>query len=452
MVTPVPARKRLAMALLGLSSLITSLDFTIVYVALPDIERQLGFGPGQVQWVVSAYALAFGGFLLLCGRLSDLLGKRRTFLFGMLLFAAASLLGTFATGPAALLAARALQGLGAAALFPSTLSLVTSTFPDGPARARAMTVWATCGASGLSLGALLGGILTEIDWRGVLLVNVPLTVLAAAGAILVLAPDARLLRPHGFDLIGAITGTAAATLSVLAISRLSEPGASPAATLGIGLVAVALAAVFLRTEATVRVPLLPLSLFAHRGLRAATVLIAAFGATLQSVPYILTIEFRAGLDLSALQAGLAFLLPTGAITIGNLAGERLVARYGLAAVIVAGLVTGAAGAALLVPAIAVGSGYLAMVPGLALAGLGMGLVFPAMFTAATIGIPGEHGGIASGAASSAFQFGTAVGLAVVSGLLAAPAAGPTAALAVIAAGALTAIVPALLVPRISVAA
>jgi MFS family permease len=156
MLPSIPVRARLAMSLLGLSSLITSLDFTIVYVALPDIDHQLGFGAGQVQWVVSAYALAFGGFLLLCGRLSDLLGRRRTFVFGMLLFAAASLLGTFAGGQAALLAARALQGLGAAALFPSTLSLVTAMFPEGPARARAMTVWATCGASGLSLGALLG--------------------------------------------------------------------------------------------------------------------------------------------------------------------------------------------------------------------------------------------------------------------------------------------------------
>lgn len=438
------------MSLLGLSSLITSLDFTIVYVALPDIDHQLGFGAGQVQWVVSAYALAFGGFLLLCGRLSDLLGRRRTFVFGMVLFATASLLGTFAGGPAALLAARALQGLGAAALFPSTLSLVTSTFPEGPAQARAMTVWATCGASGLSLGALLGGVLTEIDWRGVLLVNVPLTVLAAAAAFVALPPDARLRRPRGFDLIGAITGTAAATLFVLAVSRLSEPGTSPAATVGIGLGAVVSAVAFLRTEATVRAPLLPLSLFTHRSLRAATVVIAVFGATLQSVPYVLTIHFRAGLDLTALQAGLGFLVPTGAITIGNLAGERLVARRGLAAVLVAGLVTGSAGAALLVPPIATGAGYLAMVPGLALAGLGMGLVFPAMFTAATTGIPAEHSGIASGAASSALQFGTAIGLAVVSGLLATPAAGLAAGLVAIAVGALTAILPALLVPRIRV--
>jgi MFS family permease len=438
------------MAVLGLSSLISSLDFTIVYVALPDIDRELDFSGGQVQWVVSAYALAFGGFLLLCGRLSDLLGRRRTFLFGMLLFAAASLLGTFATTPATLLAARALQGLGAAALFPSTLSLVTSTFPEGRDRVRAMTVWATSGASGLSLGALLGGILTEIDWRGVLLVNVPLNVLAAIGAVVVLASDARLLRPRGFDLIGAITGTAAATLFVLAVSRLSEPGSSPAVTLGIGIAGVVLAAVFLRTEATVRTPILPLSLFAHRGLRAATVLIAVFGATLQSIPYVLTIHFRTGLDLTAVAAGLAFLLPTGAITIGNLAGERLTARYGLSAVLITGLVTGAAGAGLLVPAIATGAGYLAMVPGLALAGLGMGLVFPAMFTAATTGVPGEHSGIASGAASSALQFGTAIGLAVVSGLLATPAAGLTAGLAVIAVGALTAVVPALLVPRICI--
>ncbi|MEJ3655646.1 MFS transporter [Actinomycetes bacterium KLBMP 9759] len=443
-----PTRSRFAIGLLGLSSLITGLDFTIVYVALPDIDRELGFTGGQVQWVVSAYALTFGGFLLLFGRLSDLLGRRRIFVFGMLLFAAASLLGTLGDTPAVLLVARALQGVGAAALFPSTLSLVTSTFPDGPARGRAMTVWAASGASGLSLGALLGGILTEIDWRGVFLVTVPLTALAAVGAVLVLAPDAGRIGRGGFDPIGAITGTTAATLFVLTVSQLSEPGVSLTSVLITGLAAAVLAGVFLRTEATARAPMLPLSLFAHRELRVAMVVIAAFGITLQSIPYLLTIHFRTGLDLTALQAGLAFLLPTGAITIGNLAGERLLARYGPRVVLTTGLLIGAAGAALLVPAVATGTGYLAMAPGLAVAGLGMGLVFPAMFTAATTGVPAEHSGVASGAASSALQFGTAIGLAVVSGLLAHPAAGLAAGLAVIAIGALAAIVPALLVPRV----
>jgi MFS family permease len=444
------ARTRFAIGLLGLSSLITGLDFTIVYVALPDIDRELGFTGGQVQWVVSAYALTFGGFLLLFGRLSDLLGRRRTFLFGMLLFAAASLLGTFSGTPAVLLVARALQGLGAAALFPSTLSLITSTFPEGRARGRAMTAWAASGASGLSLGALLGGILTEFDWRGVFLVNVPLTALAAVGAVLVLAPDAGRIGRGGFDPVGAITGTTAATLFVLAVSQLSEPGVSPVAVLGTGFAAAVSAGVFLRTEATVRAPMLPLSLFAHQGLRAATAVIAAFGITLQSIPYVLTIHFRTGLDLTALQAGLAFLLPTAAITIGNLVGERLPARCGPGVVVSTGLVIGAAGAAALIPAVATGAGYLAAVPGLAVAGLGMGLVFPAMFTAATTGVPAEHSGVASGAASSALQFGTAVGLAVISGLLAHPGAGLTIGLAVISIGALAAIVPAVSIPRAAV--
>src|SRR5690606_16214756 len=206
----------------------------------------------------------------------------------------------------------------------------------------------------------------------------------------VLAPDAGRIGRGGFDPVGAITGTTAATLFVLAVSQLSEPGVSPVAVLGTGFAAAVSAGVFLRTEATVRAPMLPLSLFAHSGLRAAMVVIAAFGISLQSIPYVLTVHFRSVLDLTALQAGLAFLPPTGAITIGNLAGERLLARHGPRVVLITGLVIGAAGAGVLVPAVATGAGYLAMVPGLTVAGLGMGLVFPAMFTAATTGLPAEH--------------------------------------------------------------
>ncbi|MER6987536.1 MFS transporter [Saccharopolyspora hirsuta] len=438
------SRARIGMGLLGLSSLITGLDFTIVYVALPDVQRELAFTSGQVQWVVTSYALAFGGFLLLFGRLSDLLGRRRVFLFGMLLFLAGSIAGTFALGPAMLLAARAVQGLGAAALFPSTLALVTSTFPEGPLRRRAMTIWAASGASGLSAGALAGGILTGMSWRGVFAVNVPLAVIAIAGGLAVFSRDPSRSRGSGFDLMGACTGTAAATLLVLTIVQVSEPGTSPVWLLVSAASTLVLALLFVRTEARTQDPLLPLSLLAHRPLRAALVLITIFGISLQSIPYVLTIHLRTGLGLTAWETGLAFLLPTGAITLGNLVGERLLLRVGLRAVLIGGLISGAAGTGLVV---VTGTADVATIaPGVLLAGLGMGLVFPAMFTAATTGVPAEHGGVASATASSALQIGTAIGLALVTWLLHTGPDGLLTTLAAIGGVALVGTAPAFAIP------
>ncbi|MFI7520166.1 MFS transporter [Micromonospora globbae] len=437
------SRARAGVGLLGLSSLITGLDFTIVYVALPDIQRELTFTDRQVQWVVSAYALVFGGFLLLFGRLSDLVGRRRVFQLGMALFLVASLAGAAATGPAVLLAARGVQGLGAAALFPSTLALVTSTFPQGHRRSRAMTIWAASGASGLSLGALLGGVLAEISWRGVFLVNVPLAAIALAGAPALFSRDTAPTRRGGFDVMGACTGTAAAVLLVLSITEASEPDASWAWVLACTAITLALALLFFRAEATNSNPLLPLALFSHRSLRGALLLITLYGISLQSVPYVLTIHLRDGLGMTALEAGLAFLLPTGAIAAGNITGERLMLRFGIRVVLVTGLVTGAAGTGLM--AAAIDARYPALAPGILLAGLGMGLVFPAMFAAATTGIPPAHAGIASATASTGLQIGTAVGLAIITWILHAGDQNLVAALAAISGIAVAAILPVILV-------
>ncbi|WP_285488535.1 MFS transporter [Amycolatopsis taiwanensis] len=437
-------RARIGMGLLGLSSLITGLDFTIVYVALPDVQRELAFTGGQVQWVVTAYALAFGGFLLLFGRLSDLIGRRRVFLFGMLLFLAGSLTGAFAPGPAILLGSRALQGLGAAALFPATLALVASTFPEGRPRSRAMTIWAASGASGLSVGALAGGILTEMSWRAVFAVNVPLAVIAFAGGLAVFSRDPSRTRSSGFDLMGACTGTAAATLLVLTITSASEPATSRTWLLAGAAGALLLALLFVRTETKTRDPLLPPSLLAHRPLRAALVLIAIFGISLQSIPYVLTIHLRTSLGLTALETGLAFLLPTGAITLGNIAGEQLLLRFGLRTVLISGLIGGAVGTGLMTASGT--ASVVAIAPGVLLAGLGMGLVFPAMFTAATTGVPAEHSGVASATASSALQIGTAIGLAIVTWLLYTGPDGLVATLAIISGVALLGTAPAFFIP------
>ncbi|MGV9923437.1 MFS transporter, partial [Nocardia rhamnosiphila] len=217
-------RPATTLALLAFSSLITSLDFTIIYVALPDIARDVGFSEHSMQWVVSAYAIFFGGLLLLGGRAADLLGRRRMFVLGMVVFGVASLLGGLATTTIALIAARAIQGIGAALLFPATLSLVNIMFEEGRQRIRALAVWAMAGAGGLSLGALLGGVLTSaFGWQAVFLINVPLVVVGVVAAFPLLRADGP--RDRGrFDVPGALTGTVGVTLLVFTVAQGPESG------------------------------------------------------------------------------------------------------------------------------------------------------------------------------------------------------------------------------------
>ncbi|MGW5260586.1 MFS transporter [Microbispora sp. NPDC004025] len=405
-------RSVIPLVLLGLGSMITALDFTIVYVALPQIAREAGFSPHALQWVVSAYAVPFGGFLLLGGRLSDLLGRRRMFVSGLLLYGAASLLGGLAASPAPLIGARALQGLGGAVLMPATLSLVVTMFAEGRARTRAMTVWAVSGAAGLSLGALLGGLLTgAFGWQAVFFVNVPPAVAAAAAAFVVLTPDGR-RRAGGFDLPGALTGTAGGTLLVFTVAQAGERGWASPAVLASAVVGAALLAGFFVIERRGRTPLLPPRLLANRHTSAGAVAILVYGLTLQCVPYFLTLHFQDVLGYGAVESGLAFLGPTLAITAGNLAAERLIPRLGLRGTLVVSLGVGAAGTAALASLLSPGASYLGLLPGLAGYGLGAGLSFATMFMVASTGVAPHEQGVVSGLSSTVLQAGSAAGLAV----------------------------------------
>jgi MFS family permease len=432
------------LALLAFGSLIVALDFTIVYVALPEMARGVGFSAHDLQWVVSAYAIAYGGFLLLGGRLADIAGRRRMFVLGMAIFGGASLLGGLAGGPAQLIAARVLQGVGAAVLFPATLSLVSTTFAEGRERNRAMTVWASAGAVGLSLGALAGGVLTElVGWEGVFFVNVPLVAIAAAAAFALLpadvarehdAPSTAAARAGGersasedvarsaaardrpLDLPGALTGTAGATLLVFAIAQGPERGWGSPEVLGAAAAAVALLGAFLAVEARSPSPLMPLRLFRNRSVSAALAVIFAFGATLQAFPYFLTLYFQDVLGFSALEGGAAFLGPTLAITSGNLIADRLVARFGTRATLMTGMVVGLAGGLLLAAQMGPGASYATVLAGILVTGLAMGLIYPAMFIAATTGVAAAEQGTASGMASTALQVGAGSGLAILVGI------------------------------------
>lgn len=404
-----------ALALLAFSSLITSLDFTIIYVALPDIAREVGFSGHSMQWVVSAYAIFFGGLLLLGGRSADLLGRRRMFVLGMALFGVASLLGGLATTTTALIAARAIQGVGAALLFPATLSLVNILFEEGRQRIRALAVWAGAGAGGLSLGALLGGVLTSaFGWQAVFLINIPLVLAGGGAAFLVLRADGPRDRGRGFDVPGALTGTVGITLLVFTVAQAPESGWTSAPVLAAGAAAVGLLGAFLVIEARSAGPLMPLRL--ARALGPALAVIFVFGASTQNVVYFLTLFLQNVWRYSALVTGLVFLSLSVVIAAANFVAERLIVRIGIRATLLTGLLLGAAGGGLLAAGMAVDGSYWTILPGILVYGAGMGTIFPTMFAAAGTGVAEQEQGTAGGMANTAMQVGVGAGLAVLVGI------------------------------------
>ncbi|MEV0251042.1 MFS transporter [Nocardia sp. NPDC050712] len=410
------------LALLAFSSLITSLDFTIIYVALPDIARDVGFSGHSMQWVVSAYAIFFGGLLLLGGRSADLLGRRRIFVLGLVLFGGASLLGGAAGTTTALIAARALQGAGAALLFPATLSLVNTMFEEGRQRIRALAVWAMAGAGGLSLGALLGGVLTSVfGWQAVFLINLPLVVAGVVAAFPLLRADGPRDRGRGFDVPGALTGTLGVTLLVFTVAQGPESGWTSTSVLGGGALAILLLAAFLIIEARKHDPLLPPRL--ARALGPVLAVIFVFGATMQNIVYFLTLFLQNVWRYSALVTGLVFLSLSVVIAVANFTAERLLVRIGLRTTLIIGLLLGAAGGAVLAAGMVADGSYRTILAGILVYGAGMGTVFPAMFAAAGTGVAEPEQGTAGGMANTAMQVGVGAGLAVLVGVANAGTAG-----------------------------
>ncbi|MBN6041951.1 MFS transporter [Amycolatopsis sp. 195334CR] len=407
------ARLRWSLVLLALAQLIFSLDLNIVFVALPEIGAELGFTGQTQQWVVSAYVVFAGGFLLLGGRAADLLGRRRIFVTALALYAVSSLAGGLATSPALIVVARAVQGVGGALLLPSTLSLIGTLFEEGPRRNRALAVWGGAGASGLTVGALLGGVLTEaFGWPAVFLVNVPLAGAVAVAALVVIPRDVASRAGRRFDLPGAVAVTAGATLLVFALVQGPEIGwASPVIVLA-AIAAVGLLALFARLEARGRDPLLPLRLLKNRSLVVAVVVTFLFMGTFGTLPYFLTVLLQTVHGLSALQTGLLFLVPSIAIATGTQLGERMTNRLGVRTTLLAAFAVGAVGTAVLAWGADEGSSVAAALPGLVVSGVGQGVVWTAMWIAAATGTPAGEQGVASGLASTTLNVGNAVGLAV----------------------------------------
>jgi EmrB/QacA subfamily drug resistance transporter len=393
------------------------LDASIVNVALPTIGKALDFSQDNLPWVVNAYVLTFGGFLLLGGRIADLLGRRRVFMSGLLLVAVASLAAGFASTEGQLIAARAAQGLGAAIISPAALSIVTTIFRDGAERNKALGVWGAVAGSGGAAGVLLGGILTDgLGWEWVLWVNVPVSLIALALTPRLIAESRASEEARAFDVAGAVTVTAALSILVYAVVDANSSGWGSSKTIGLLVLAALLLAAFVAIELRARKPLVPFSIFRIRTLTGANVVGLLVGASLFSMFFFISLYMQQVLGYSAIHAGLSY-LPL-ALTIMASAGiaSGLVTKVGYKPVLAAGLLFIVAGLAWF-SQVSVGGGFTTDILGPSLLGAaGLGFAFVTTTIAAVAGVPEAESGLASGLINTSQQIGGALGLAVLSSL------------------------------------
>jgi EmrB/QacA subfamily drug resistance transporter len=410
-------RPGLALFVIAAAQLMVVLDTAIVNVALPHMQRALGFsGPG-LEWVVNGYALTFGGLMLLGGRAGDLLGRRRMFIAGLGLFTAASLAGGLATSQAWLLAARAVQGAGAAVVAPTALALITTTFPDGKARNRAMGVYAAMSAAGGAAGLIAGGLLTSyVSWRWVLFVNVPIGVIVALAASRSLAESPR--QPGRFDLPGALTGTGGIAVLVYGLAQAAPGGLGGASHCGDAKVIASLAggaallAAFAVIEYRSRSPLLPLRLLADRSRTGANLAMACTGAALFAMFFFLTLFLQVVWGYPALTAGLAYLPMTAAIGLTSGMAAQLTPRIGARPVLAAGTVVFGGGLYWL-SRLTVHGSYLHTILGPTLvAGAGLGLLFVPLTVVAMAKVAQAESGVAASLRNTSQQVGGSIGLAI----------------------------------------
>jgi EmrB/QacA subfamily drug resistance transporter len=389
------------------------LDATVVNVALPSIQEDLDFSASSLQWVVNAYTLAFGGFLLLGGRAADFVGRKRLFIIGVIVFTVASLLNGLATSSEALIAFRALQGLGAAMVSPAALSIVTTTFKDGPERTKALSVWAAIAVGGAAVGLLLGGILTEyLSWEWAFYVNVPVGI-AAVLLSLRYVPESR-VATQGVDVLGAVSVTAGLTLLVYAIVRTQDYGWLSVETLGLAAAAAALLAVFVVTELRSKAPLVRLGIFRKRSLTSANVAMLAVAGGMFAVFYFASLYVQGILGFTPVEAGLAFLPLTAGIILFSGLAQPLIARVDVRWVAMIGMATAAVGLVLLSMAPVDGSYAADVLPGLLVMSAGLGFTFVPLTLIATTNVRDEDAGLASGLFNSSQQIGGALGLAILS--------------------------------------
>jgi EmrB/QacA subfamily drug resistance transporter len=406
--------KNLALALLAMTQFVIVIDASIVNVALPSIGRALRFSQDDLTWVVNAYTLTFGGFLLLGGRLADLMGRRKMFMLGLVVFSLASLAGGLAQSEPWLIAARAVQGMGAAIVSPAALSIITTTFAEGAERNRALGVWGSVAGAGGAAGVLLGGVLTSgLSWRWVLFVNVPI------GVVCVLLSPRLLLESHAeaetrsFDIPGAVTVTAGLALLVYALVNAVTAGWGSAETLLLIAGALVLLVAFLVIELRSRAPLMPFSIFRLRTLRGADTIALLIGMSLFSMFFFISLYMQQVLHYSALKAGVSYLPLAVAIILSAGAASVAVTRFGFKPVLLAGLLFVAGGLYWFSRVPGTGGTFAGDILGPSiLAAIGLGLSFVPVTIAAVTGTKPQEAGLASGLVNTAQQIGGALGLAI----------------------------------------
>ena len=407
----------LTLLLLGAVQFLDIADASIVNVALPSIQRSLHFSQQNLQWVASGYILTYGGFLLLGGRLGDILGRRRLLVAGVIVFALSSLAGGLASSQGLLVGARLVQGVGAALMSPAALSELTTTFSEGKDRNTALGVWGAVSGMAAAAGVFFGGLLSDgPGWRWVLFVNPPICLLVLAGAFRLLPGDAGRERPDGFDAQGAVLVTAGMLALVYALVRAPEVGWGAAQTILVLAVACVLLAVFAVNELRSRNPLVPFSILRVKGLVAAdaTQLIAFAGAF--AMFFYVTLYMQEILHYSPIKAGAAYLPITAGFAVAGGVASQLVTRVGTRLVVVGGALTGGAGIYYLSRVPVHGSYVADLLPGFIVMSLGMGSVFVAVTTAANAGVPGDKAGLAAGLLNASQQVGSALGLAILSAI------------------------------------
>ena len=415
---PLPAsvhdRRWLALVVVCIAQFMVVLDGTVVNVALPSIQEDLGFSASSLQWVVNAYTLAFGGFLLLGGRAADFLGRRRLFVAGVVVFTGASLLNGLAPSAEWLIVARALQGLGGAMVSPAALSIVTTTFREGAERAKALAVWAAIAVGGAAVGLLAGGILTEyLSWEWIFFINVPIGIAAVLLAFRYV-PESKAPGTHGVDVAGAVTVTAGLTLLVYAIVKTQDYGWISVETIGMILATVALLVAFVIIEKRSKAPLVRLGIFRIRSLTGANLAMLAVAGGMFAVFYFASIYLQQTLGFTPVQTGLAFLPLTAGIIVFSGVAQQIVARVGVREIGMVGMGSAAIGLLLLSRAPVDGTYVADVLPGLLVMSAGLGLTFVPMTLIATTNVTDEDAGLASGIFNSSQQIGGALGLAILS--------------------------------------
>jgi EmrB/QacA subfamily drug resistance transporter len=409
--TPDPRRWQ-ALALVCVAFFMTVLDISIVNVALPSIKTSLHVAEKDLQWVVTAYAIAFGGFLLLGGRAADLLGRRRLFMLGIALFSLASLVCGLAGSIGVLVAARAVQGIGAAVISPATLSIITTTFEEGSERNKALGIWGAMGGSGAAAGVLFGGILTKYaGWEWIFFVNVPV---GAAVLLLTRAVvrESRIPGLHGFDFPGAATVTASLALLVYGISKAPDVGWSSAQTIGLLAAAAVLLAAFVAIESRSEAPMMPFRIFRVRTVTGANVVGFLLGAVVFSNFFLLTLYVQQVLHYSALKAGLTFLATAGVVIPVAGLSQALVTRIGVRPVLTVGLALLTGGMLWYAQVPVHGRFVPDLLPGYLMVGVGMAFSFIPISIAALAGVEHREAGLASGLINTSQQVGGALGVAI----------------------------------------